>query len=95
MKILIKDKYKIYPLDVYNWTYDEYKKLVNPRTKEEHYDWNTSKLYFSTINNVIGYIYNKEIMENETVTEDIKEIKEILDKHFQEIRSFKFEEMPF
>ena len=75
--IQINDKIRIVRFDKLNLELQEYRKKVDPKTKNERYDW-CRVGYYGDLKSAIGGVLKHCLME--LATEDIKTLSELVER---------------
>lgn len=78
----LKNKYRIYKIDSLNYTYETFKEVVNPKTKESSNKWIKSYKYYGDVKTALEGVKREilnELLESkdynlETLKTDLEEL---------------------
>jgi len=78
----LKNKYRIYKIDSLNYSYDTFKEVINPKTKETSKKWIKSYKYYGDIKTALEGVKREildELLESkdyslETLKTDLEEL---------------------
>lgn len=78
----LKNKYRIYKIDSLNYTYETFKEVINPKTKESSNKWIKSYKYYGDIKTALEGVKREildELLESkdyslETLKTDLEEL---------------------
>lgn len=65
----LKNKYRIYKIDSLNYTYETFKEVINPKTKEPSNKWIKSYKYYGDIKTALEGV-KREILDELLETKD-------------------------
>lgn len=65
----LKNKYRIYKIDSLNYTYETFKEVINPKTKERSSKWIKSYKYYGDIKTALEGV-KREILDELLETKD-------------------------
>lgn len=65
----LKNKYRIYKIDSLNYSYDTFKEVINPKTKEPSNKWIKSYKYYGDIKTALEGV-KREILDELLETKD-------------------------
>jgi len=78
----LKNKYRIYKIDSLNYSYDTFKEVINPKTKESSIKWIKSYKYYGDVKTALEGVKREildELLESkdyslETLKTDLEEL---------------------
>lgn len=78
----LKNKYRIYKIDSLNYTYETFKEVINPKTKESSNKWIKSYKYYGDVKTALEGVKREildELLESkdynlETLKTDLEEL---------------------
>ena len=78
----LKNKYRIYKIDSLNYTYETFKEVINPKTKERSSKWIKSYKYYGDVKTALEGVKREildELLESkdyslETLKTDLEEL---------------------
>lgn len=65
----LKNKYRIYKIDSLNYSYDTFKEVINPKTKESSIKWIKSYKYYGDVKTALEGV-KREILDELLETKD-------------------------
>lgn len=75
------NNFKIKRLDRLNVVIEEYRKVVNPKTKEESEKWVDLGVYMPSVDSALEYIKQYLMLKGLEQTEDLKEFKKFVENY--------------